>query len=472
MTARTLTALSVAATAAIASSASAQATRPPNVVLLFADDLGYGDVGFNGRTLWQTPTLDALAKQGTTLRRFYTAAAVCAPSRGALLTGKYTIHTGVTGNGSYDLPSTEVTIAEALKSRGYATGAFGKWHAGAARPGTSGQTFPLDQGFDEFFGFTNAGAAWQKFPKKLWDGRTQKPSEGFADTLFTTRAIDFITRHKDEPFFAYVPYTTPHGVIEAPADEIRERAKTIKDADPNHPVTATYAAGITQLDKEVGRILKTLDDLKLAENTIVIFTSDHGATFEKLSEFAPIDLDSNAPFRGQKRTLWEGGIRVPGVIRWPGKVPGGVESHEPISTIDLFPTLLAAAGDTTGSAWKVDGANVLDAITGNGKVPERTLFWEWDENNAKYYAALRGNLKLVIAGGNRPELYDVERDVAERIDLQARHPRIVKQLRAELDAWIATTVEASKQKKPGKDSEGGGGATTRPGAAKPDINDL
>ncbi|RYG65801.1 DUF229 domain-containing protein, partial [bacterium] len=365
------------------------------------------------------------------------------------------IHNGVTGNGSYDLPSGEVTIAEALKARGYATGLFGKWHAGAARPGTAGQTHPLDQGFDEFFGFTNAGAAWQKFPKKLWDGREQKPSDGYADTLFTTRAIDFITRHKDGPFFAYVPYIVPHGVVEAPAEEIAERAKTVKDADPSKPVNATYAAEVTQFDKEVARILKTLDELKLADDTIVIFTSDHGATFERLSGFAPIDLDSNAPFRGQKRTLWEGGIRVPGVIRWPGKVPSGVESHEVISTIDLFPTLLAAAGAAPEPAWKVDGANVLDAITGKGKVPERTLFWEWDENNAKYYAAMRGDRKLVVAGGNRPELYDVAKDPGERLDQQARHPKLVRELRAELDAWLATTVEASKQRKPGRDSERG-----------------
>lgn len=442
-------------------------SRPPNVVLIFCDDLGYGDVGYNGRSpaQWQTPVLDSLAKQGTTFRRFYAAAPVCAPSRAALLTGRYTIHNGVTGNSALDLPASEVTIAEALKQRGYATGLFGKWHAGQKRPDAASQTFPLDQGFDEFYGYFTAGAAWQKFPKKLYDGRTETPADGYADTLFTTRAIDFIERNKDRPFFAYVPYVVPHGVVEAPAEQIEKLRGRLPEVDAAKPINATYAAEIVQLDVEVGRILAKLDELKLADDTIVIFTSDHGGTFEKLSGFAPVDLDSNAPFRGQKRTLWEGGIRVPGVIRWPGKVPAQTESHELVHMTDLLPTLLAAAGGTPNPAWTVDGANLLDVITGKAKGPPRTLFWEWDEANATFYAAMRGNLKLVISGWNKPELYDVEKDVAERIDIASRHPDVVRQLRRALNAWLETTTPAARLKKT---------PATRPanGRATPEADDL
>src|SRR5688572_30540580 len=191
----------------LTSAAVADAARNPNVILMFADDLGYADVSFGGRREWATPNLNRLALEGTVFRRWYTASVVCAPSRAALMTGRYGIHNGVTGNGSLDLPTEELTIAEALKTRGYATALFGKWHHGAPRPGSNAYTHPMDQGFDEFFGFTEAKHAWQKFPKELWDGRELKPSEGYADTLFTDRAIDFITRHKKDPFFLYLPFT-------------------------------------------------------------------------------------------------------------------------------------------------------------------------------------------------------------------------------------------------------------------------
>jgi arylsulfatase A-like enzyme len=178
----------------------------PNIILIYADDLGYADVSFNGRKEWSTPNLHRLSQEGTVFRRWYTAGVVCAPSRAAMLTGRYGIHNGVTGNNSLDLPAEEVTIAEALKSSGYKTALFGKWHHGAPRPGRDTYTHPMDQGFDEFFGFTDAVHAWQKFPRELWDGREKKPSQGYADILFTDRSIDFINRHKSEPFFLYVPY--------------------------------------------------------------------------------------------------------------------------------------------------------------------------------------------------------------------------------------------------------------------------
>src|SRR5215212_9392132 len=184
----------------------APAAEPrPNIVLILADDLGWGDVGFNGRAEWQTPNLDRLGAQGTIFTRFYAAAVVCAPSRGALLTGKFTIHDGVVRNND-DLPDGQMTIAEALKARGYATALFGKWHHGQPRGGRTNYVHPLDQGFDEFFGFTDARHAWEKFPRELWEGRALRPASGYADDLFADRAIDFLKRHRSGPFFLYVPF--------------------------------------------------------------------------------------------------------------------------------------------------------------------------------------------------------------------------------------------------------------------------
>jgi arylsulfatase A-like enzyme len=432
----------------ITASAAAAETKP-NIVLILADDLGYADVSFNGRKEWSTPNLHRLAQDGTVFRRWYTAGVVCAPSRAALMTGRYGIHNGVTGNSSLDLPLEEVTIAEALKARGYATGLFGKWHHGAPRPGRKGFTHPMDQGFDEFFGFVNAVHAWQKFPTELWEGRELKPSQGYADTLFADRAIDFIRRHRGEPFFLYVPFIATHGNVGAPSEEIEPFKGKFKEADPNKPLLATYAAEVVRLDKEIGRILKTLDQYDLAANTIVIFSSDHGATFEKMEQGTTVYFDSNRPFRGQKRTLWEGGMRVPAVVRWPGKVPARGDSHEIIHNCDVFPTLLSAAGGEPDPKWNIDGHNMLDVWTGKAKAPDRILFWEWREGGDVQYAAMHGDLKIVISGGNKPELFNVEDDPAERRELNALHPGEVKRMNDALQAWLATESDAARQRRTG-----------------------
>jgi arylsulfatase A-like enzyme len=435
--------------------AQAQDGRRPNILLILADDLGYGDVGFNGRKEWPTTNLDQLARDGTIFRRFYTAGVVCAPARAALLTGRYGIHNGVTGNGSLDLPDEEVTIAEALKPHGYATGIFGKWHHGGPRPGTEAYTHPMDQGFDEFFGFTNATAAHQKFPKKLWDGRAEKESSGYSEALFTDRAIEFLTRQKqaEKNFFCYVPYTNPHSRVEATEEDIARFKGKFPEADPNRPLNATYAAMVYRLDVEVGRLLAALEKLDLARDTIVLFTSDHGATFERL-QFGTADFhDSNAPFRGHKRTLWEGGMRVPTVIRWPGKIPAGKTSDAVLHMIDVFPTLLgaaaaaAAAGAEPEPQWKLDGANVLDAWQGKSPAPDRTLFWEWREGGDTQLAAMNGDLKLIVNGGNTPELYNVATDPAERRMIDEQFPQKTKAMTAALNDWLATETDAARQRR-------------------------
>ncbi len=428
-----------------AHAACAADTRPPNIVIILADDLGWADVSFNGRTEWSTPNLDRMAREGTCFKRFYTASVVCAPSRAALLTGRYGIHNGVTGNSSLDLPADEVTIAEALKPHGYTTALFGKWHHGAPRPGSKTHTHPLDQGFDEFFGFVNAKHGWQKFPTELMTGREMKPSQGYADTLFTDHAVDFINRKKDRPFFLYLPYIAPHGLQEAPEEDIKANLSKVPDK-----LCATYAAQITRMDKEIGRVMAALKENSLDDNTLLVFSSDHGATFETIQKGTTARLDSNKPFRGHKRQLWEGGIRVPGIVRWPGKVPAGVVSQEIIHMCDLFPTVLAGAGAPVDKKLKVDGTNVLDVFLGKSKSPDRILFWEWNEGDTQL-AAMDGNLKLVITGNNKPELFNVESDPAERITLHAVHPNVTKKLDQALKDWHATMSDAARQRRAPKE---------------------
>src|SRR4051794_31810347 len=270
------------------------AEPPPNIILIVADDLGWGDVGFNGRTEWSTPNLDRLARQGAVLKRCYAAATVCAPSRAAFLTGKYTIHDGVRRNDE-DLPAEEVTIAEALKSRGYATGLFGKWHHGKPRGGKAHYVHPMDQGFDEFFGYTDAGKAWEKFPREVWDGRREVSVSGYFDDLVTDRALAFVKEHQTQPFFLYVAYIASHFNIAAPADEVDRHRGKLPEADPTRPLNATYAAMVTRLDHDIGRLVEMLDRLGLSQNSLTVFTSDQGATFERSNQGTSAALDSNRP---------------------------------------------------------------------------------------------------------------------------------------------------------------------------------
>ncbi len=293
------------------------------------------------------------------------------------------------------------------------------------------------------FIFTDAKHAWEHFPKELWFGREKKPVDGHASTMFTDRAIEFINQNKDKLFFLYLPYNETHFHIEAPAEDVARYQGKFAEAEPDKPLNATYAAMVTCMDRQIGRVLATLDELKLADNTIVIFTSDQGATFEGGNKGTSAFHDSNRPFRGQKRTLWEGGIRVPGVVRWPGQVPAGRVSHDIVHMIDVLPTLLAAAGGLPDRAWKVDGADMLAVWKGQAKAPDRTLFWEWRAEGHNQLAAMRGDLKLVITNQGAAELFDVEKDPAERRNIAARHP-LVAQLGKELNDWLATETEAAK----------------------------
>ncbi len=399
------------------------------MIFLYADDMGWGDVGFNGRKEWSTPNLDRLAREGTIFDRWYTAFPVCAPSRACLMTGRYSIHHGVYNNG-VDIPRSETTVAEALKSAGYATALFGKWHRGNLPDGSF--THPLDQGFDETFGYLDARHAWEHFPKKFWRGRTEEPVSGYSCDITVKEGERFITQHKDRPFFLYLPFIEPHFYIEAPEENLKKYRGKFAEKDPAKPYNANYAAMIERLDAAIGRIVAHVDQLGLRERTCIVFSSDNGATFEVGNQGASNFHDSNRPFRGQKRSLEEGGIRMPSFVRWPSKVPAGLRSKEVVHMTDVMPTLCAIAGVA------VDGVDQLEVWKGKAKAVERTVFWEWPDN-PRQYAAMRGNYKLLDINGAR-YLYDVERDPGERRNLAPERPEIFKQLSADLLAWQKTAI--------------------------------
>ena len=365
-----------------------------------------------------------------------------------MLTGKSTIHCGVSKNNE-DLPASETTIAEALRSRGYSTALFGKWHHGIPKVKGADYVHPMDQGFDEFFGFTDATHAWEKFPTTLWKGRERVPVTGHADDLFADRGIDFIERHKAGPFFLYLPFINAHFNIEAPADEVARHQGKFAEAEPNQPLNATYAAMVTRLDRNVGRVVDAIDRLGLADDTLIVFASDHGATFESGNQGTSDFHDSNAPLRGGKRTLWEGGIRVPACARWTNHVPAGRVSENLTSTLDLFPTFLAASNHGMPvTEYRGDGLNQFTDWTTDPTLPNappapaaRTLFWEWRSEGSNQLAAMKGDFKLVTTSGGRPELFDVKKDPAERRNIAAREPMQVQLLSQELKAWLATEIQ-------------------------------
>jgi arylsulfatase A-like enzyme len=408
--------------------------RRPNLLMILADDMGWADPGFNGRKEWTTPNLDRLAREGTVFDRWYTAMPLCAPSRACLLTGKYTIHNGVRAN-TTDLPKSEVTIAEAVKPQGYTTALIGKWHHGVLPDGSF--THPLDQGFDSTFGYLDARHAWEHFPKTLWRGRESVPVKGYSSDLLSDEAVQFIRGHQAQPFFLYLAFIEPHFLVEAPEEEVAKFRGKFKEKDPNEPYNARYAAMIHRLDAGIGRVLNTLEETGLARDTLVVFSSDNGATFEAGNKGTANYHDSNRPYRGQKRSLEEGGLRMPSAVRWPGRVPAGQRSDAIVHMTDVMPSFVAASGARLNPEWQVDGVNMLDVWMGKARAPDRTVFWEWQTEGGTMLAAMRGDFKLLDIGGNR-FLYNVREDPGERRTLAAEYPDVFKQLQAELKSWLAT----------------------------------
>jgi arylsulfatase A-like enzyme len=412
----------------------ADAKGKPNIVILLADDLGYADVGFQGCKDIPTPNLDALAKSGVRCTSGYVSGPYCSPTRAGLMTGRYQTRFGHEFNPGtgpdIGLSLTETTIADRLKAAGYATGWVGKWHLGNAE-----KFRPQKRGFDETFGFL--GGAHPYFPMMnaapiFRDGKQVEEKEYLTDA-FAREAVAFIDRHKKEPFFLYLAFNAVHTPMHATEDRL-------KKFDIQDKQRHTYAAMTLGLEEACEQVMAKLRAEKLEENTLVFFFSDNGGPTMKGTT---INGSSNAPLRGSKRTTLEGGIRVPFVVAWKGKLPGGKVFEEPIIQLDILPTALAAAGVEAKPEWKLDGVNLLPYLDGTKKdKPHGTLYWRFGEQ----MALRRGDWKLVkydpVADGGTgkatpAKLYNLARDIGEANDLAAKEPDKVKEMQAAWDRWNA-----------------------------------
>ncbi|HEY1379362.1 MAG TPA: sulfatase, partial [Gemmataceae bacterium] len=421
--------------------APAVAADRPNVVIILSDDQGYADAGFQGSKEIPTPHLDALAKTGVRCTSGYVSHPFCSPTRAGLMTGRYQQRFGHENNPTYDptnatlgLPLDQTTLADVLKKAGYATGAVGKWHLGATPA-----HHPLARGFGEFFGFlggghdyfrhnvfqTNPAQARAEYRIALQRNREQVPEDEYLTDALGREACAFVERHKAEPFFLYLAFNAPHTPLQAPSKYL-DRVKGIADEKRR-----TYAAMVCGLDDAVGRRTAKLHDRGLEENTLVVFLSDNGGQTQ-------VSASRNDPLRGLKGQVYEGGIRVPFVVRWPAKLPGGTTYDEPVCSIDLFPTACAAGGVAVSAGLKLDGVDLLPYLAGRTKGrPHERLFWR--AGGGKTYAVRQGRYKLAKEGAAE-ELFDVVADIGETKDLAAAKPEVLAELLAAYRAWNAELV--------------------------------
>lgn len=420
--------------------------RRPNIIFILADDLGIGDLGCYGQERIRTPQLDRMAAEGRRFTQCYAGSTVCAPSRCALMMGLHTGHCRVRGNALVPLQPEDVTVAEVLKQGGYTTGLIGKW--GLGEPCTAG--VPNKQGFDEFFGYLNQEHAHNSYPDYLWKNEEKFPLAGnvigkvdnvsvereqYSNDLFTCEALAFLDRNRDQPFFLYLAYTLPHannerGRAEGNGMEVPSDAPY---SDESWPASQkNHAAMITRLDGDVGRILAKIRELGLEENTIVFFTSDNGPHKEGGAD--PAFFDSNGPFRGLKRDLYEGGIRVPLIVRWPGRVPAGTESDHVLAFWDILPTLADLADVSAEVPDGLDGLSMLSALIDVGEAPDHeALYWEFHEHGF-HQAARMDDWKAVRHDPADPiELYDLSTDLDESDNIAADHPELAGRFQAYLD---------------------------------------
>jgi arylsulfatase A-like enzyme len=443
----------------------------PNIIFILADDLGYGDVGVYGQQNFETPNLDRLAHGGMKFLQHYSGSTVCAPSRSALMTGQHTGHTFIRGNsergftldkeGQYPLAPEEITIAEVLKKGGYATGAFGKW--GLGYPGSEGD--PTKQGFDEFFGYNCQRVAHNYYPTHLWDNLTKTPLKGndgetktvYAPLIIHEKALSFIEKNKGRPFFMYYPSVIPHAELAAPEKYMEkyrgkfmpEKEYVKKGNSSPHPKVnpesinnynvggynsqkeshAAFAAMVSLLDEQVGQIIDKVDDLGIAENTLIIFSSDNGPHLEGGAD--PDYFGSNGPLRGYKRDLYEGGIRVPTLAYWPSQITPNSKSDHISAFWDFFPTAIEIAGLDYNSS-KIDGISFLPELKGENQKKHPYLYWEFLEKGGRQavrmnqWKAVRMNMSK---NPNSPiELYNVHQDIGEQENVAVQYPEVLKEI--------------------------------------------
>ncbi len=426
--------------------------KRPNIVLILADDLGYGHLGCYGQKYIQTPNIDRLAKQGMRFTQAYAGCTVCAPSRSVLMTGYHTGHTPVRGNtGGIALRDRDRTLAEMLKSAGYRTGLFGKWGLGDAN--TEG--VPNKQGFDEFIGYLHQKHAHFYYTDYLWHNGERYMLPGNKDgkrgqythDVVMEHALKFIENEKDNPFFCFLSYTLPHHEFAVPDESLKLYAGKFKEvphevqwrqgyAQPAEP-KATMAAMITHMDKGVGQVMELLERLGLEEDTLLIFVSDNGGADYSLA--CPEFFEANGPFRDYKCSLYEGGIRVPAVASWPGKIKESSESDHVWYFADFMPTFLELAGATETLPHDCDGLSIVPELlgkqaAGHAQAQHEFLYWETGSGAKLDRAGRLGDWKAVWPAGDAPlELYDLSRDLGEKNNVADRHPDIVAEMKGRLE---------------------------------------
>jgi len=414
----------------------------PNIILIVADDLGYGDVGFNGQTKISTPNIDKIAKEGIVFTNFYAGSTVCGPSRASLITGRHMGHCTVRGNPKWtnsgnpvDINDNDITIAEVLKQADYSTAIIGKW--GLAENLSDGK--PLNQGFDFFYGFNQHSPAHHYYPDSIWENNVKIRIEGnnwrkkethYIQDLFTEKAKGFISRqNSQQPFFLYLAYTVPHYELTVPGESkaqyqtlnwpLREMKSGHYLHDKNGHVT--YAGMVSRMDKQIGEIIELLKQQGLDENTIVIFTSDNGHAYDNVQqEF----FNSNGPFRGKKRDLYEGGIHVPLAVRWPARIKPNAKSDHISAFWDLLPTLADASGCNIPA--NIDGISFLPTLLNEKQKQHEYLYWEFNERNGPVQSVRKGDWKFVKLNHTKIELYNLSTDIGEKNNVAQYHPEIVK----------------------------------------------
>ncbi|MGH9769801.1 MAG: arylsulfatase [Blastocatellia bacterium] len=432
--------------------ATVAAQTKPNIIFIHADDLGYGDLSCYGQQKFKTPSIDRLAAEGARFTQYYAGSTVCAPSRSALITGQHTGHTRIRGNARHPLLPEDVTVAEVLKTAGYKTGLIGKWGLGEA--GTVG--VPNKQGFDYFFGYLNQRHAHNYYPTFLWRNeekvqlRNVVPDEDkegagnstnrvdYSHDLMAEESLKFIERHSGGPFFLYLAYTIPHANNEA-----RNKGMEVPDlgefANRDWPDQEKgKAAMITRMDRDIGRLMALLKKLGIDGATVVFFTSDNGTHREGGAD--PDFFDSNGPLRGIKRDLYEGGIRVPMIARWPKRIKAGAKSDQVWAHWDFLPTAAEIAG--VKPPTNIDGISMFNALLGGKQRGHEFLYWEFHER-AFSQAVRMGDWKAVRKGLESPlELYDLKNDLGEQNNVAVEHPEVVKKIenylktaRAESELW-------------------------------------
>jgi arylsulfatase A-like enzyme len=414
--------------------------RPPNIVFILADDLGYGDLGCYGQREIRTPSLDLLARCGMRFTRCYAGSTVCAPSRCCLMTGLHTGHAFVRGNARVPLRLGENSVARMLQGRGYRTALIGKW--GLGEPGTTG--IPNRQGFDYFYGYLNQAVAHNSFPDSLWRNEAAEPipanAEGrqgaYCNDLFTREAVRFVEASKSGPFFLYLAYTAPHANSTARKMEAPEIEPEYRDR-PWPEVEKLFASTITRMDRDIGTLMKRIDALGLRRDTVVFFSSDNGP--HKEGGHDPTFFFSGGTLRGIKRDLYEGGIRVPGIVRWPGRVRAGTVCDVPWAFWDFLPTVADIA--QAQAPEDLDGVSILQVLMGRRPTASPPMYWEFHEGGFSQAARI-GDWKAVKRSPTAPvELYALNNDECETADIASKHPEVARRMEQYLRAARTNSAE-------------------------------